>query len=161
MKRGVLLLPSLHTKLRIIREPGAQACTAAAARFRSIAVVAREAIEREPEHDLAGARRPRAIALNVGEALEKAADIDQQPAEFRTYGIKRMGLLWPWSIVAPLNPLRAAEYFDTFFEKPWRELYAGKLYAVTEMPVGYLPRLFALKLPEIMIGTFPSRQSPS
>jgi len=63
-----------------------------------------------------------------------------------------MGLLWPWSIVAPLNPLRAAEYFDTFFEKPWRELYAGKLYAVTEMPVGYLPRLFALKLPEIMLA---------
>src|SRR5690242_19519352 len=61
-----------------------------------------------------------------------------------------MGLLWPWSILAPLNPLRAAEYFDTFFEKPWRELYAGKLYPVTEMPVGYLPRLFALKLPEIM-----------
>ncbi|HEY5217029.1 MAG TPA: glycosyltransferase family 39 protein, partial [Pseudolabrys sp.] len=30
-----------------------------------------------------------------------------------------MGLLWPWSIVSPLNPLNAAEYFDTFFEKPW------------------------------------------
>ena len=39
-----------------------------------------------------------------------------------------MGLLWPWSILAPLNPIRAAEYFDTFFEKPWRELFAGKLY---------------------------------
>ena len=62
-----------------------------------------------------------------------------------------MGLLWPWSVLAPLNPLRAAEYFDTFFEKPWRELYAGKLYAVTEMPAGYLPRLFAVKLPEIML----------
>jgi len=62
-----------------------------------------------------------------------------------------MGLLWPWSILAPLNPLRAAEYFDTFFEKPWRELYAGKLYAVTDMPVGYLPRLFLVKLPEIML----------
>ena len=63
-----------------------------------------------------------------------------------------MGLLWPWSILAPLNPLRAAEYFDTFFEKPWRELYAGKLFAVTAMPVSYLPRLFALKLPEIMLA---------
>ena len=62
-----------------------------------------------------------------------------------------MGLLWPWSILAPLNPLRAAEYFDSFFEKPWRELYAGKLYAVTEMPVGYLPWLFAVKLPELML----------
>jgi hypothetical protein len=63
-----------------------------------------------------------------------------------------MGLLWPWSILAPLNPLRAAEYFDSFFEKPWRELYAGKLFAVTAMPVSYLPRLFALKLPEIMLA---------
>jgi len=63
-----------------------------------------------------------------------------------------MGLLWPWSILAPLNPMRAAEYFDTFFEKPWRELYAGQLIAVTQMPAGYLPRLFALKLPEVMLA---------
>src|SRR5262249_27475287 len=42
-----------------------------------------------------------------------------------------MGLLWPWSILAPLNPIRAAEYFDTFFEKPWRELFAGKVISVT------------------------------
>jgi 4-amino-4-deoxy-L-arabinose transferase-like glycosyltransferase len=63
-----------------------------------------------------------------------------------------MGLLWPWSIVSPLNPLHAAEYFDTFFEKPWRELFAGQLIPVTEMPVRYLPQLFVLKLPEIMIA---------
>ena len=62
-----------------------------------------------------------------------------------------MGLLWPWSILSPLNPVRAAEYFDKFFEKPWRELYAGKIISVTAMPADYLPRLFALKLPEIML----------
>ena len=62
-----------------------------------------------------------------------------------------MGLLWPWSVFAPLNPIRAAEYFDKFFEKPWREMYAGKLFAVTEMPASYLPHLFVLKLPEIML----------
>jgi 4-amino-4-deoxy-L-arabinose transferase-like glycosyltransferase len=62
-----------------------------------------------------------------------------------------MGLLWPWSILEPLNPVRAAEYFDKFFEKPWRELYAGKIISVTAMPADYLPRLFALKLPEIML----------
>ena len=38
-----------------------------------------------------------------------------------------MGLLWPWSVQSPLNPLHAAEYFDTFFEKPWDELYDGRL----------------------------------
>jgi hypothetical protein len=63
-----------------------------------------------------------------------------------------MGLLWPWSVLAPLNPIRAAEYFDTFFEKPWREMYDGKLFAVTEMPTSYLPHLFVLKLPEIMLA---------
>ncbi|HEX5508304.1 MAG TPA: glycosyltransferase family 39 protein [Pseudolabrys sp.] len=63
-----------------------------------------------------------------------------------------MGLLWPWSIVSPLNPIRATEYFDTFFEKPWRELYEGALISVPDMPASYLPHLFALKLPEIMLA---------
>jgi dolichyl-phosphate-mannose-protein mannosyltransferase len=63
-----------------------------------------------------------------------------------------MGLLWPWSILSPLNPLHAVEYFDTFFEKPWFELYRGQLIAVTDMPVSYLPHLFLLKLPELMLA---------
>ena len=62
-----------------------------------------------------------------------------------------MGLLWPWSIVSPLNPIDAAEYFDKFFEKPWRELYMGRLISVPDMPLSYLPVLFAVKLPEIML----------
>jgi hypothetical protein len=63
-----------------------------------------------------------------------------------------MGLLWPWSIVSALNPLHAAEYFDTFFEKPWEELYQGRLIAVPDMPASYLPQLFLLKLPELMLA---------
>lgn len=63
-----------------------------------------------------------------------------------------MGLLWPWSIVSPLNPLRAAEYFDKFFEKPWKELYEGVPVPVPDMPATYLPHLFSLKLPEIMLA---------
>ena len=62
-----------------------------------------------------------------------------------------MGVLWPWSVLSPLNPLRAAEYFDTFFEKPWQELYEGRLIDVPAMPATYLPHLFLLKLPEIML----------
>ncbi|HEY4980952.1 MAG TPA: glycosyltransferase family 39 protein [Pseudolabrys sp.] len=62
-----------------------------------------------------------------------------------------MGLLWPWGIRSPLNPLLASEYFANFFEKPWRELYEGQLISVPDMPVSYLPHLFALKLPEIML----------
>jgi hypothetical protein len=63
-----------------------------------------------------------------------------------------MGLLWPWSILAPLNPIYAAEYFDKFFEKPWSELYEGRLIPVPDMPTSYLPHLFALKLPELMLA---------
>src|ERR1019366_5682953 len=63
-----------------------------------------------------------------------------------------MGLLWPWGILLPLNPLLASEYFANFFEKPWRELYEGRLISVPDMPVSYLPHLFALKLPEIMLA---------
>ncbi|MGB7259148.1 MAG: glycosyltransferase family 39 protein [Pseudolabrys sp.] len=63
-----------------------------------------------------------------------------------------MGLLWPWSIVSPLNPIYATEYFDKFFEKPWKELYEGVLIPVPNMPATYLPHLFALKLPEIMLA---------
>jgi 4-amino-4-deoxy-L-arabinose transferase-like glycosyltransferase len=63
-----------------------------------------------------------------------------------------MGLLWPWGIVSPLNPVRAAEYFDTFFEKPWEELYLGRQIPVPDMPPSYLPVLFVHKLPEIMLA---------
>jgi Dolichyl-phosphate-mannose-protein mannosyltransferase len=63
-----------------------------------------------------------------------------------------MGLLWPWSVLSPLNPLRAAEYFDKFFERPWRELYEGRLISVPDMPPSYLPNLFALKLPLLMLA---------
>jgi 4-amino-4-deoxy-L-arabinose transferase-like glycosyltransferase len=63
-----------------------------------------------------------------------------------------MGLLWPWSIHSPLNPLHAAEYFDTFFEKPWDELYEGRLIPVPNMPATYLPHLFMLKLPEVLLA---------
>ena len=63
-----------------------------------------------------------------------------------------MGLLWPWSVLQPLNPLYASDYFSGFFEKPWRELFEGKLYAVPDMPARYLPVMFSIQLPEIMLA---------
>jgi Dolichyl-phosphate-mannose-protein mannosyltransferase len=62
-----------------------------------------------------------------------------------------MGLVWPWSVVAPLNPLRAAEYFSHFFEKPWKEMFDGVAILVPDMPRSYVPTLFALKEPEILL----------
>jgi len=63
-----------------------------------------------------------------------------------------MGLVWPWSVLAPLNPFRAVEYFSHFFEKPWRELFDGRLILPPDMPRYYVPTLVALKLPELMLA---------
>jgi hypothetical protein len=63
-----------------------------------------------------------------------------------------MALVWPWSVQAPLNPWRALTYFSHFFEAPWRELFAGNLILVPDMPRSYVPTLFALQTPEIFLA---------
>ncbi len=62
-----------------------------------------------------------------------------------------MAIVWPWSVLNPLNLPRTVAYFSHFFEKPWRELFAGELILVPEMPRSYVPTLFALTLPEILL----------
>src|ERR1700687_839300 len=63
-----------------------------------------------------------------------------------------MGLIWPWSIIQPGNPFHALTYFSHFFEKPWKEMFDGALVSVPDMPWSYLPILFALQLPEVLLG---------
>jgi hypothetical protein len=63
-----------------------------------------------------------------------------------------MGLIWPWSIMQPDNPFLALTYFSHFFEKPWKEMFDGALVSVPDMPWSYLPTLFALQLPEVLLG---------
>jgi len=63
-----------------------------------------------------------------------------------------MGLIWPWSVIDVSNPFQALTYFSHFFEKPWKEMFDGALVSVPDMPWSYLPTLFALQLPEIMLG---------
>jgi hypothetical protein len=72
------------------------------------------------------------------------------PATILAYLV--MGLVWPWSALSPLNPFRAVEYFSNFFEKPWRELFDGQLIPVVDMPRSYVPTLFAVQLPELMLA---------
>ena len=67
-------------------------------------------------------------------------------------GYAAMVLVWPWSAADPLNPIRALQYFSTFFEQPWDELFGGALIKVTQMPRSYLPTLLALKLPELFVA---------
>jgi hypothetical protein len=63
-----------------------------------------------------------------------------------------MGLIWPWSIIEPDHPFLAATYFSQFFEKPWKELFDGAIFSVPDMPWSYLPTLFALQLPEVLLA---------
>jgi hypothetical protein len=63
-----------------------------------------------------------------------------------------MGLIWPWSIIEPGHPFEAATYFSQFFEKPWKEMFDGAIFSVPDMPWSYLPTLFALQLPEILLA---------
>ncbi|MDO8400786.1 MAG: glycosyltransferase family 39 protein [Bradyrhizobium sp.] len=67
------------------------------------------------------------------------------------FGYLVMGLIWPWSIMEPANPFRALTYFSHFFEKPWKEMFDGALVSVPDMPWSYLPTLFALQLPEVLL----------
>lgn len=62
-----------------------------------------------------------------------------------------MAIVWPWSVVEPLNPIRAVEYFSHFFEKPWKEMFDGRPIAVPDMPRSYLPTYLGMKLPEILL----------
>src|SRR5437868_11452509 len=63
-----------------------------------------------------------------------------------------MGLIWPWSIMEPAHPFQALTYFSHFFEKPWKEVFDGALVSVPDMPWSYLPTLFALQLPEVLLA---------
>jgi 4-amino-4-deoxy-L-arabinose transferase-like glycosyltransferase len=85
---------------------------------------------------VAGARLGRVLLLLI-------------PSALLAYAV--MALLWPWSVVNPLNPIFAIETFAHFFEKPWQELFGGKLLTPPEMPRSYVPTLLALKLPEIFL----------
>ena len=69
-----------------------------------------------------------------------------------------MGLIWPWSIMEPGNPFQALTYFSHFFEKPWKEMFDGALVSVPDMPWSYLPTLFALQLPEVLLGAVHRRR---
>jgi hypothetical protein len=98
-------------------------------------------------------------AIAIGEFQQRRRDVLARLTRFIwlllpaiLIGYLLMGLLWPWSVTSPLNPLKASDYFSSFFEKPWRELYEGQLISVPDMPATYLPHMFVIKLPEIMLA---------
>ena len=85
------------------------------------------------------------------EALGRAGEFLLRLAPGLVVGYAVMALIWPWSVADPLNPLNAVEYFSHFFEKPWKELFDGVAVLVPDMPRRYVPTLFLLQTPEILI----------
>jgi hypothetical protein len=85
------------------------------------------------------------------EALRRFAGVVYVLLPGLLLGYLVMGLIWPWSIIRPDNPFEAATYFSHFFEKPWKEMFDGALVSVPDMPWSYLPTLFALQLPEVLL----------
>lgn len=63
-----------------------------------------------------------------------------------------LGIVWPWAVLEPLNPLRALTYYSHFWEVPWSELYEGRPVLVPNMPRTYVPTLFAVQMPEIFLA---------
>ena len=63
-----------------------------------------------------------------------------------------LGIVWPWGVLDPLNPIRALTYYSNFWEVPWRELFDGKTILVPDMPRTYVPTLFAVQMPELFLA---------
>lgn len=88
---------------------------------------------------------------NLRQALRRAGKFVVALLPGLIIGYAVMALVWPWSVVSPLNPLRAAAYFSNFFEKPWKEMFDGAVVSVPDMPRTYVPQLFMLEMPEILL----------
>jgi Dolichyl-phosphate-mannose-protein mannosyltransferase len=86
------------------------------------------------------------------EAIRRFAHVVYVLLPSLIFGYLIMGLIWPWSIMEATNPFQALTYFSHFFEKPWKEMFDGALVSVPDMPWSYLPTLFALQLPEVLLG---------
>ena len=86
------------------------------------------------------------------EAIHRFAHVAYVLLPGLAFGYLVMGLIWPWSIMEPGHPLEAVTYFSHIFEKPWKEMFDGALVSVPDMPWSYLPTLFALQLPEVLLA---------
>lgn len=71
------------------------------------------------------------------------------PAFVLAYGL--MALFWPWSVFAPLNPLRALEAFSQF-TYAIDTILAGEEMKMYAVPATYLPAYLTLKLPLLVLA---------
>ncbi|HLL29088.1 MAG TPA: glycosyltransferase family 39 protein [Xanthobacteraceae bacterium] len=93
-----------------------------------------------------------AHAMSLRESVARMAIFAGKMALALPLAYAVMGVIWPWSVLEPLNPIRAVEYFSHFWENPWREMYDGIAVLIPNMPRSYVPKLCLLKFPEIFLG---------
>jgi dolichyl-phosphate-mannose-protein mannosyltransferase len=93
-----------------------------------------------------------AYATNWRESIARMAIFVGKMAMALPLAYVVMGIIWPWSVLAPLNPIRAIEYYSHFWENPWKEMYDGIAMLIPNMPRSYVPKLCLLKFPEIFLG---------
>ncbi|WP_454917654.1 ArnT family glycosyltransferase [Xanthobacter sediminis] len=63
-----------------------------------------------------------------------------------------LGVVWPWGVEDPANPLYALKYYSKFWEVPWREMFEGRPILVPDMPRSYVPTLFSVQMPELFLA---------
>src|SRR5947209_2327101 len=80
---------TLHDRSALRLEPRSDWCAGAATRFPREAVMAREPVETELQDNLGRTQGPAALAFDVFETFEKAADVEQHVCEFRTDRLER------------------------------------------------------------------------
>ncbi|MEP9353945.1 glycosyltransferase family 39 protein [Xanthobacter sp. KR7-65] len=92
------------------------------------------------------------VKLGVGPALARSARF----VGLLTLGLPlaylMLGIVWPWGVAEPLNPLVALKYYSHFWEVPWREMFEGRPILVPDMPRTYVPTLFSVQMPEVFLG---------
>jgi hypothetical protein len=82
-----------------------------------------------------------------GEALAQAG-LRLLPAVILAYGV--MAVSWPWSVLDPLNPMRALAHFSTL-NLSIQTIFEGQIMVIAEVPASYLPIYLVIKLPVVML----------
>jgi hypothetical protein len=121
----------------------------------------RRAARRRARHSRAGTadgrlcrpRRPHAPRPRAGPTRDNLAFFAQSAlalAPAFVIGYLIMIAAWPWSALAPLNPVRGLIGFAEF-RYQIETLLDGQVYAMGEVPRWYVPAYLLIKLPPIML----------
>jgi hypothetical protein len=95
------------------------------------------------------------VQLMRGQSLRERVSFFAQsaialtPAFLIAYAI--MAAAWPWSVLAPLNPMRGLIDFGKFHYQI-RTVFDGHVYEMGDVPRWYVPAYLLIKLPLIMLA---------